>query len=92
MDIFEKLGSNPLYVSLITLVATTAIGAIGYLLKKWIDQDIKEHKSIDDRSKNQQNNIIQNFNSGITYEEARQIAEEVVEDKLNKIKKRENKK
>ena len=49
MDIFEKLGSNPLYVSLITLVATTVIGAIGYLLKKCIDQDIKEHKDVYDK-------------------------------------------
>ena len=92
MEFFEKLGNNPLYVSLITLIATSVIGAIGYLLKKRIDGDTKEHKSSDVGTNNQTNNIIQNFNSGITYKEARQIAEEVVEDRLSTINNRKNKK
>ena len=61
-------------------------------LEKRIDGDTKEHKSSDVGTNNQKNNIIQNFNSGITYKEARQIAEEVVEDRLSTINKRKNKK
>ncbi len=82
MEILEKLGNNPLIVSLITLFVTTLIGAVGYLLKK-----VMNHKKEIIKNTNQQSNIIQNFNSGITYKEARQIAEEVVENKLNKMKK-----
>ncbi|MGN1297168.1 MAG: hypothetical protein ACI4VH_01870 [Clostridia bacterium] len=82
MEILEKLGNNPLIVSLITLLVTTLIGAIGYLFKKVIN-----HKKEMVKNTNQQSNIIQNFNSGITYKEAREIAEEVVENKLNKMKK-----
>ena len=83
MELLEKLGNNPLIVSLITLFVTTLIGAIGYLLKKGINNKKEIVKNT-----NQQSNIIQNFNSGITYNEARKIAEEVVEDKLNKMKKK----
>lgn len=83
MKLLEKLGNNPLIVSLITLFVTTLIGAIGYLLKKGINNKKEIVKNT-----NQQSNIIQNFNSGITYNEARKIAEEVVEDKLNKMKKK----
>ncbi|MCI8411322.1 MAG: hypothetical protein HFJ40_02535 [Clostridia bacterium] len=81
----EKIGNNPLIVSIITLIVGTIIGIIGYLLKKVIDDKGKNEKI---KSNNQQNNIIQNFNSGITYKEARQIAEEVVENKLNTIDKK----
>lgn len=82
MEILEKLGNNPLIVSLITLFFTTIIGALGYILKKVISNKREIVKNT-----NQQSNIIQNFNAGITYNEARQIAEEVVEDKLSKMKK-----
>lgn len=85
MDMLEKIGNNPLVVSIITLIVGTIIGVIGYLLKKVID-DKGESEKI--KSNNQQNNIIQNFNSGITYKEAKQIAEEVVENKLNRINKK----
>lgn len=85
MDMLEKIGNNPLVVSIITLIVGTIIGVIGYLLKKVID-DKGENEKI--KSNNQQNNIIQNFNSGITYKEAKQIAEEVVENKLNRINKK----
>ncbi len=85
MDMLEKIGNNPLIVSIITLIVGTIIGIIGYLLKKVIDDKGKNEKI---KSNNQQNNIIQNFNSGITYKEARQIAEEVVENKLNTIDKK----
>ena len=78
----EKLGNNPLIVSLITLFFTTMIGAIGYMIKKVIDNKKEVVKN-----NNQQSNIIQNFNSGVTYNEVRQIAEEVVENKLNKLTK-----
>ena len=71
MDMLEKIGNNPLIVSIITLIVGTIIGIIGYLLKKVIDDKGKNEKI---KSNNQQNNIIQNFNSGITYKEARQIA------------------
>lgn len=82
MEFLEKLGNNPLIVSIITLICTTIIGAIGYVLKKAIN-----NKKDIVKNTNQQSNIIQNFNSGITYNEAKQIAEEVVENKLNKMKK-----
>lgn len=85
MDMLEKIGNNPLIVSIITLIVGTIIGIIGYLLKKVIDDKGGNEKI---KSNNQQNNIIQNFNSGITYKEARQIAEEVVENKLNTIDKK----
>lgn len=84
MEMFEKIGNNPLLVSLITLIATTIIGALGYLIKKAI---IDKEKNQNIRTTTQQSNIIQNFNSGITYREVREIAEEVVESKLNRIKK-----
>lgn len=82
MEMLEKIGNNPLLVSLITLVATTIIGALGYLIKKAI---IDKEKNQDIRTSAQQSNIIQNFNSGITYKEVREIAEEVVESKINRI-------
>lgn len=84
MEMLEKIGNNPLLVSLITLIATTIIGALGYLIKKAI---IDKEKNQNIRTTTQQSNIIQNFNSGITYREVREIAEEVVEIKLNRIKK-----
>lgn len=84
MEMLEKIGNNPLLVSLITLIATTIIGALGYLIKKAI---IDKEKNQNIRTTTQQSNIIQNFNSGITYREVREIAEEVVESKLNRIKK-----
>ena len=82
METLEKKGNNPLIVSLITLFFTTMIGAIGYIIKKVIDNKKEVVKN-----NNQQSNIIQNFNSGVTYNEVRQIAEEVVENKLNKLTK-----
>ena len=59
MDMLEKIGNNPLIVSIITLIVGTIIGIIGYLLKKVIDDKGKNEKI---KSNNQQNNIIQNFN------------------------------
>ncbi len=83
MDILEKIGNNPLLVSIITLVTTTIIGAIGYLIKKVIEN---KKTDINLKQANQQSNIIQNFTSGMTYKDVRQIAEEVVENKLNNMK------
>ena len=70
MDMLEKIGNNPLIVSIITLIVGTIIGIIGYLLKKVIDDKGKNEKI---KSNNQQNNIIQNFNSGITKKQETQI-------------------
>ena len=82
-EILEKIGNNPLLVSIITLVTTTIIGAIGYLIKKVIEN---KKTDINLKQANQQSNIIQNFTSGMTYKDVRQIAEEVVENKLNNMK------
>lgn len=80
MEVLKQIGENPLLVSLITIALTTIIAAIGYLIKKVInkEKDKKEENNI------QQSNIIQNFNTGVTYKEVREIAEEVVERELNK--------
>lgn len=80
----EKISNNPLIVSIITLVITTFIGIIGYLLKRIIEFN----KGEKDYSKNiNQNNIVQNFNTGVNYSDVERIAEEVVERKLSKMKK-----
>lgn len=79
----EKIGNNPLLVSLITIIITTILGAVGYLIKQFIEKN--ENDNI--KNNTQQSNIIQNFNSGITYNDLKQIVEDVVEDKLQKYKK-----
>ena len=88
----EKIGGNPLLVSIITLTLTTIIGGIGFLIKKLINQN-KEDKT--NKYATQQSNIVQNFSTGISYNDVRQIAEEVaevvVEDKLSKLEKKEEK-
>lgn len=48
---------------------------------------IEKNKNDNAKSNTQQNNIIQNFNSGITYTDVKQIVEDVVEDKLKEYKK-----
>lgn len=92
MEMLEKIGENPLLVSIITLILTTIIGGISFLIKKVITgkQEDKTNKYA-----TQQSNIVQNFNTGISYNDVRQIAKEVVEvaieDKLSKLEKKEEK-
>ena len=82
MGILENLSNNPLFVSIITIILTTFIGVLGYLLKGVIDKKEKDYsKDIN------QNNIIQNFNTGINYSDVEKIAEDVVDRKLSKMKK-----
>lgn len=78
----EKIGTNPLLVSIITLVLTTIIGGIGFLIKKVIGE--KQENRIN-KNATQQSNIIQNFSTGMSYNDVRKIAEDVLEDKLNEI-------
>ena len=88
MDMLEKIGNNPLLVSVITLILTTIIGGISFLIKKIVSEK-QENKVI--KYSNQQSNIVQNFSTGISYNDVKQIAEEVaevvIEDKLNKLQK-----
>lgn len=82
MEIFENISNNPLIVSIITLFLTTLVGIIGYVLKKVIDMNKKENNYSKEIN---QNNIIQNFNTGINYSDVEKIAEEVVDRKLSKM-------
>lgn len=92
MDMLEKIGNNPLLVSVITLILTTIIGGISFLIKKIVSEK-QENKVI--KYSNQQSNIVQNFSTGISYNDVKQIAEEVaevvIEDKLNKLQKEKKK-
>lgn len=92
MDMLEKIGNNPLLVSVITLILTTIIGGISFLIKKIVSEK-QENKVI--KYSNQQSNIVQNFSTGISYNDVKQIAEEVaevvIEDKLNKLQKERKK-
>lgn len=90
METLEKIGENPLLVSIITLILTTIIWGIGFLIKRVITGKVEKRV---DKYSNQQSNIIQNFNTGISYNDVRKIAEEVVEvaieDKLSKLENKE---
>lgn len=80
----EKLSNNPLIVSIITILLTTFISIMGYMLKKIIDMNKKEENYSKEIN---QNNIIQNFNTGINYSDVERIAEDIVDRKLAKMKK-----
>lgn len=78
----EKIGGNPLLVSIITLVLTAIIGGIGFLIKKVMEE---KQENMINKNATQQSNIIQNFSTGMSYNDVRKIAEDVLEDKLNEI-------
>ncbi len=84
MEIFEKLSHNPLIVSVVTLVLTTFISLMGYIMKKIIDINKKEKN---DTKEIYQNNMIQNFHTGMNYSDVERIAEDVVNRELSKMKK-----
>lgn len=84
MKMLEKLSNNPLIVSIITILLTTFISIMGYMLKKIIDMNKKEENYSKEIN---QNNIIQNFNTGINYSDVERIAEDIVDRKLAKMKK-----
>lgn len=84
MGILEKLSNNPLIVSIFTILVTTCISIIGYTIKKVMDINKKENDYLKEVN---QNNIIQNFNTGINYSDVEKIAENVVNRELSKMKK-----
>lgn len=78
---WDTFSNNPLIVSIITAL----IGGIGFLIKKYIDSNTKN--KIESKRLNNENNITQNFNNGISYNDVKQIAEDVCDKKLLDLKK-----
>lgn len=81
------LSNNSLVVTILGILLTTFLSVVGYFIKKIIDINKKEK----DLERVNQNNIIQNFNTGINYSDVEKIAENVAENvferKILKMKK-----
>ena len=69
----EELSYNPLIVAIVSLLLSTLIGVIGYLLKKILDGN----KQVSN------NSIVQNFNTNVDYSEVEKIVENVVNKKIS---------
>lgn len=87
MEILKILSNNSLIVTILGILLTTFLSVVGYFIKKIIDINKKEK----DLERVNQNNIIQNFNTGINYSDVEKIAENVAENvferKILKMKK-----
>lgn len=70
MEILERLSNNPLIVSVITIILTTFISLIGYIIKKIMDINKKEKENSKEIN---QNSIIQNFNTIINYNDVERM-------------------
>lgn len=81
----EKLGNNPLLVSIITIILTALLGGIGFLIKNRMQKNKNEEETIQKVIK-PSNKIVQNFNQGLPYSEIKQIAVDVYDTKLPKLK------
>lgn len=82
MEILERLGSNPLIVSIMTVIITSSFAGIGYLIKrKLTNKDEKKMIKKENNKQEQNNQIIQNFNS-MSYHDVKEIASEVYETKV----------
>ena len=73
MEVVEKIINNPLFVAIITLLLSTIIAIIGYLLKRLIGGNNQEKN----------NSIVQNFNTCVNYNDVEKIVEDVVDRKMS---------
>lgn len=81
----EKIGNNPLLVSIITILLTTLLGGIGFLIKNKIqEKDKKKDKKQEEIDIS--NRIVQNFNQGVAYSEIKEIATDVYETRISTLK------
>lgn len=81
MEMLEILSNNTLIVTILGILLTTFLSAIGYFIKKIIDINKKDLERLN------QNNIIQNFSNGMNYSDVEKIAEDVFEREMLKMKK-----
>ena len=81
----EKIGNNPLLVSVITILLTTLLGGIGFLIKNKIQSKDKK-KDKEQEEIEISNRIVQNFNQGVAYSEIKEIATDIYETRISVLK------